>query len=278
MKAGTEFAHLQKTDILGVELFNAQLLRHSFDKHFHDLYTVGISCGGQGRFWWQGKIYTAHPGLFHLINPGIVHTGQVASTNGWRFHNLYLSMGFIEKVLAQLEWKTQGLPNFLYPTVSDIALQTSFCYLLQLLSDRRSQLELDTCLLNVFAQLFLRHTECSSPLRIPRQETQAITVIRDYLETHYAENISIDVLSNLVNLSPHYLIRCFHRHVGLPPHRYQRNWQLLQAKHALQTSQTLSKIAVEHGFYDQSHLTRYFKRMFGVTPAQYRKDSFVQDA
>ncbi|MEO1208142.1 MAG: AraC family transcriptional regulator [Cyanobacteria bacterium J06638_20] len=278
MNTGVEVAHLHKTDIPGVELFNARLLNHSFDKHFHDSYTIGISHRGEGRFWWKGKIYNTHPGEFHLINPGDVHTGQVGSREGWSFCNLYLSIFFAEKILRQLERDTQGLPTFTHPTISDASLKTAFYYLLQLLGDRRSQLEVDTCILDVFAQLFLRHTKCNFSLTLPKQETRAVTEVRDYLEAHYAENISIDVLSNLVNLSPHYLIRCFHRQVGLPPHRYQRNWQLLQAKQALRTHQPLSKIAMEQGFYDQSHLTRYFKRMFGVTPAQYRKDSFVQDA
>jgi len=96
------------------------------------------------------------------------------------------------------------------------------------------------------------------------------------LEAHYAENISIDTLAQLTRLSPYYLIRSFHQQVGLPPHRYQRHWQLVQAKRSLQTTTPLAEIAIRHEFYDQSHLTRSFKRAFGVTPGQYQKSNSVQ--
>lgn len=131
--------------------------------------------------------------------------------------------------------------------------------------------------LGVLSQLFLRHAEPHSYLRSAKPETKAIALIRAYLEAHYAENVSIDALAQLVGLSPYYLIRSFHRQVGLPPHGYQRHWQLLQAKRALRTSKPLSEVAIEHGFYDQSHLTRHFKRAFGVTPGQYRESNSVQD-
>ncbi|MEO1069733.1 MAG: AraC family transcriptional regulator, partial [Cyanobacteria bacterium J06638_6] len=98
-----------------------------------------------------------------------------------------------------------------------------------------------------------------------------------YLEAHYTENISIATLAQQVGLSPFYLIRSFRQQVGLPPHSYQRHWQLIQVKRSLHTTQPLADIAIAHGFYDQSHLNRAFKQTFGVTPGQYRQGNSVQD-
>lgn len=275
MNTNAEYARLWEPGIPGIELFKAHLFHHTFDKHFHEGYTIGINDSGQGCFLYQGETRYAYPGSFHLINPGAVHTGQAKSSAGWGFRDLYISVPLIEHLLAQLEWNGQGLPYFSEPVVWDRPLQSSFHTLFQALSEPAPQLEQQSLLLDVLSRVF-RHAKPCPELRSPKPETKAVACIRAYLEAHYTENISINALAQLVGFSPYYLIRSFHQQVGLPPHRYQRQWQLLQAKRSLRTSKPLSEIAVDHGFYDQSHLNRVFKRAFGITPGQYRKSNSVQ--
>ena len=50
---------------------------------------------------------------------------------------------------------------------------------------------------------------------------------------HCAAAITADELGALVHLNPYYLIRCFHQQIGLPPHRYKKQCQLLRAKRLL---------------------------------------------
>ncbi|MBE9179697.1 AraC family transcriptional regulator [Oculatella sp. LEGE 06141] len=272
MDTRLEFARLWKpAGISGVELFSAQLFRHSFAKHMHEEYTIGMNDGGRGCYTYRGEARFAYPGSFNLINPGEVHTGQAERTSGWKFRNIYISVPQTQHVLAQLEWRSHGLPSFVEPVVWDRPLQSSFGYLFKALNEPTTQLEQETRMIEFLSRLFLRHTEPHQPLRSPKPETKAISLIRAYLEAHYTEPISIDTLSHLAGLSPYYLIRSFHQQVGLPPHGYQRHWQLLQAKRSLQTPTSLAEIAIEHGFYDQSHLNRYFKRTFGIAPGQYQK-------
>jgi hypothetical protein len=71
-----EFAHLWKPNFPGIELFQAQLWRHSFDKHFHNDYTLGLNERGWGQSFYRGSLVDSPPGSFNLINPGEVHTGQ----------------------------------------------------------------------------------------------------------------------------------------------------------------------------------------------------------
>ena len=131
-------------------------------------------------------------------------------------------------------------------------------------------------LLELISQLLLHHAHTRIPAPAIRN-AQTVNHLRDYLEEHYRENVSIETLSQLSSLSPYYLIRCFRQQFGLPPHLYQRQVRLLKAKHALHTSQSLAAIANDTGFFDQSHFTRSFKRVFGVTPGAYRQDNSIQD-
>lgn len=274
MATNVEFAKLWNPGLAGIELFHARLLHHRFGKHMHEEYTIGMNERGQGCYVYRGELWRSHPGSFNLINPGELHTGQPHDQKGWGFRNIYVSVPFVERVLTQLEWQG-GLPYFTEPAVWDQRLRTQFYQLFRLLnnsySQPTSQLQRQSLLLDFFAQLMLNHTQPGSALRSPKPEHAAIALAREYLEAHYSEAVSIDVLAHLTGLSPYYLIRSFRQQVGLPPHSYQRHCQLMQAKRSLQTSKSLSEIALEHGFYDQSHLNRSFKQTFGVTPGDYQK-------
>jgi AraC-like DNA-binding protein len=277
MSPNVEFAKLWEPGISGVELFSAQLFQHSFGKHFHETYTIGMNDGGQGSFLYRGETCCAYSGSFNLINPGEVHTGAAESEKGWQFRDIYISVAQVQQILNQLEWRDRELPCFVTPVIWDAALQQLFHALFQALSVPTFQLEQESLLLEFMSQLFLRHAEPRYAVRSLKSETRAVTRVRAYLEAHYTENISMDELAQLAGLSPYYLIRSFHQQVGLPPHSYQRHWQLLQAKRSLRTPMSLSEVAIAHGFYDQSHLNRYFKRAFGITPGQYRESNSVQD-
>ncbi|WP_017302263.1 helix-turn-helix transcriptional regulator [Nodosilinea nodulosa] len=278
-KQRTEFARLWQPGAEGIELFSAQLYRYAFAKHMHEAYTIGLNHCGLGGCDYRGSDYQAYPGGFNLIHPGEVHTGHVQGNRGWGFRNLYISVPTMERILAQIDWPESTLPYFVSPTKvrADTLGSGIFSRVFAALNRPASRLEQDTLLLELVAYLVDRYADRRHSWRSPQPETQAVAIAQAYLKEHYAESISIAALADRVGLSPFYLIRSFRHQVGLPPHGYQRHWQLMQAKRSLHTSQPLADIAIAHGFYDQSHLTRTFKKAFGVTPGQYRQSNFVQD-
>lgn len=274
----TDSACLWRPELSGVELFEAHLQHHQFGKHFHETYTIGLNEGGQGCCHHRGTNHILLPSSFNLINPGDMHTGQVASGKGWTFRNIYVERSLIEQALEQMEWRGSGLPYFKVPILQVPSLCGLFYQTFQALSDSATHLQQQSLLLELLARLFHLNSEPSLTIRPVAPESKAVARVRSHLQAHYHDNVSINDLAQLTNLSPHYLIRCFRRQVGCAPHQYQRHWQLLQAKQALGTAQPLAAIATEHGFYDQSHLNRAFKQTFGVTPGQYRKGNSVQYA
>ena len=276
MKSQSNFARLWTSNFVGVELFQAHLIRHAFNKHFHESYTIGLNDGGRGQCLYRGAIYDNNPGSFNLINPGEVHTGQVADEEGWAFRNLYISVPLMESLLDQLEWSAPLLPYLRGLSVRDASLRPLFNLIFQAFDESAPLLRQQSLLLEFLSTLFSRHSESRSIFPASRNENKAVATVRSYLEAHYADNISIETLSSLVGLSPYYLIRSFHQQVGLPPHSYQGQVRLLRAKQALHSPQSLAEVAIDVGFYDQSHLTRRFKRTFGITPGQYRQSNFVQ--
>jgi AraC-like DNA-binding protein len=90
-----------------------------------------------------------------------------------------------------------------------------------------------------------------------------------YLDTHYAENIGLTELGKYIGVSPFTLLRMFRAARGLSPREYQMLQRVTQAKRLLREGLPIAQAAIETGFYDQTHLTRHFQRVVGVTPGRY---------
>jgi AraC family transcriptional regulator len=101
----------------------------------------------------------------------------------------------------------------------------------------------------------------------PTRLQQAI----DYIHAHLDRDLTLAELANVVNISPTYFARLFKRATGISPHQYVIQQRVERAKEMLlKTDLAIADIALQVGFSTQSHLTRHFKHIIGVTPKQVR--------
>jgi AraC-like DNA-binding protein len=126
--------------------------------------------------------------------------------------------------------------------------------------------------MSVMARLFADHGSGDAPAPPAVGGHRYIKIAREYLEANYTENVSLRQLAFVSNISPFHLLRTFHDVVGLPPFEYQTQLRISQAKKLLRDGWSIADVAAETGFADQSHLTRHFKRVVGVTPGKYLPD------
>ena len=97
--------------------------------------------------------------------------------------------------------------------------------------------------------------------------------VRDYVEAHLDEDLSLTMLADIACLSPYHFSRSFKQSIGVGPQRYVIQRRLERAKTLLQrTREPLALIALEAGFGDQSHFTTIFRREMGVTPGRFRAE------
>lgn len=98
---------------------------------------------------------------------------------------------------------------------------------------------------------------------LPRRKLRAVI---DYIQAHLNQDLGIDELAQLVQLSPHYFSRLFKQSTGFTPHQFVIRARIDRAKLLLIRGNTIADAANQVGFADQSHLNRHFKRLLGITP------------
>lgn len=113
------------------------------------------------------------------------------------------------------------------------------------------------------------------PIATPRQQMarfQRLAPAIKYLEEHYRERVLLSELTAYCNLSPTHIHRLFQRLLRTSPMEYLLALRLQEARRLLVTTkEPLSVIAFDTGFFDQSHFTKRFRKMTGMTPTQFRK-------
>jgi AraC family transcriptional regulator len=129
---------------------------------------------------------------------------------------------------------------------------------------------LGTILCIGIAQRFVGHLPLPTSHGLSPERLQRV---RDYVEAHLDEDLSLTMLADIACLSPYHFSRSFKEAVGVGPQRYVIQRRIERAKTLLRrTREPLALIALEAGFGDQSHFTTIFGREMGITPRRFRAE------
>ncbi|MCS6886316.1 MAG: AraC family transcriptional regulator [Acidobacteriota bacterium] len=256
--------YFSANDIGNLELLYAKYVTFSFSKHTHTGFTVGVIESGAEKFFYRRANHIAPAGTVIVFNPEEVHTGQGATEQGWVFRVFYIDPSTLNDTLPELP----TLPFFSQPVIYDSKLANKLRYLHLVLIGSNSILQRQSVFTVTMAEL-LKYSE-SKKISVPLvKEIAAVKLVKDFLNEHYDYNVSLKELSQLSGLSPYHLTRVFHRQVGLPPHAYLEQIRIHHAKQLIRNGASIAEAAYSTGFADQSHFTRHFKKLVGVTPGKY---------
>jgi AraC family transcriptional regulator len=113
--------------------------------------------------------------------------------------------------------------------------------------------------------LVARHTIAGPPVSRGVLDKDQLRRLRDYIIAHLDEPIGLDALANIAGRSSFHFVRVFTRSVGMTPHRYVVHLRLQRATELIQEGRSgFAEIAARTGFADQSHLSRWVRRVHGV--------------
>lgn len=108
--------------------------------------------------------------------------------------------------------------------------------------------------------------------RAPEPASPGIRRALAHIERHFTEAVYLDDLAALAGLSVCRFVTVFRRQVGLTPHRFVCRQRVRYARTLLADGVPAAQAALEAGFFDQSHLSRHFKSVYGLTPGRYLRE------
>jgi AraC-like DNA-binding protein len=242
---------------------------NEFARHAHHKFCIGVVEQGTRKISLAGASEIIPENAMFVINPGISHTCGSLCKEGNGYAIICVDVGKMEDITCQISEKAQTVPHIdkLLPPETELVSKTRRFF--SLLEDEDSTLLRESLLISILSMLIVRHAE--SPPRVRKVDAQhgAINRAREFISAHFDERLTLEDLSRAAGLSPFHFQRLFLKHTGMAPHDYLIRCRVKNAGRLLLEGRGIARVAVDTGFVDQSHFTRVFKRIIGITPGTY---------
>lgn len=247
----------------------------SCDKyHQHEELTLSAIRDGNINILFQNKTDMLKPEKVSIVNPNEVHCAILSNLPSVDCYVMFLSHQWCQSI------QTEFFNNTNYIDINTTLVENKKFYEnFIILCDTLLNLEIpviekEVYLIDFVSKLFLEFCNYEKVDNKSIQNSDVALQIKAYLKENIDEDIILKDISQHMNLSIVHILRIFKKEFGLPIHSYILNKKVHLAKELLSTNIPIAQVAQMSGFFDQSHLNRYFKRVFQLTPKEYQKNIF----
>jgi AraC-like DNA-binding protein len=254
----------------------AHFERHAYHRHSHETYSFGFTETGAQTFTCRGGRHRSADGTVMAFNPDDPHDGRAADGVGFTYRMVHIGPTLVAGVLGDVAGRPVGLPLFAEPVFAAPELSRRLAALSDALLSGEDALRRDELLTGTVRAMLRAATPVPlAPVSGPDATRVAIRT-RAALEAAAAGDgppaeRAVADLAATVGSSRFAVYRSFRAAYGLSPSDYLRQCRLRTARGMLAAGRPSAEVAAVTGFADQSHLTRWFHRYFGVTPAAYQR-------
>jgi len=241
-------------------------------------YLLKLCISGEARLDYDGASYTLRPGqLFWIDCSRPQHYRTAPGHSGCRLLWVHFYGASCDAYYKLFLTQNEGR-NVVEPA-SDMAIRSTLETLLKLYREGGNTL-LDDVQASAMLSQLMSHCVHAAGARSGANRLPGYVIdARSYINTHYAERITLDDLSRQISVNKFYLQKLFKRCIGLSPNEYLIHTRLTRAKQLLRTSASpISQIAMDVGISNIGHFISLFKRYEGITPSAYRQRWYNPDA
>lgn len=271
-----DWAHYWRSPDRPLEAMHAHFEGQAFHLHSHETYSFGVTESGAQAFRCRGEARTSNAGLVMAFNPDEPHDGHATSEHGFTYRIVHIGPELVADLLRDKVGRSAGLPLFDRPVLHDPLLARALHRVYANLHEPANMLGIDEALAAAVAAMVRRGARSAPQSSSARQlghgaQQLAAQRAAALLEEGFADEVSADELALTAGCSRFTLYRAFQAHYGMAPSDYQRQLRLRAARRLLVAGRSAADAAVDAGFADQAHLTRWFRRCYGITPGTYQQ-------
>jgi AraC-like DNA-binding protein len=248
---------------IGIERLEARFVGEAFSPHRHDTYAIGVTQSGVQTFRYRGARRVCLPGQCHVLHPDEIHDGSAGTVEGFSYWIVYIDPSLIQQALGG-----KALPFVSDPIVEGRvfrgALPRALWRLEEPIEDV-ARIEIVTAV----ADFLNRASTLSAQKRSRSLHLASLMRVHDLIAADPARRLSIAVLEGVSGLDRWTLARQFRAAFGTCPSHFRTMRQLDEARRIIRGGRPLAEAALDAGFADQSHMSRMFKRAYGLTPGKW---------
>lgn len=260
-----EVAFARARHVPEVELVSVAYRNRAFPEHAHDEYVIGAVTAGAELLTVGGKTWLADTGSVLRLHPGEVHANATLGAQILRYLVLYIPRATLLRYrddAGELHFET---PVARHPHLYRRVRETH-AILGSSSASKPAQENALAALACVIGTGSGDPQSKKSPI-----PSEAADVARRYIDDHLFENFGLSDLCGVTRLSPSHLVRVFKKATGLSPLAYRNQRRIFVARQRLIDGQPTAELALDLGYADQSHFTRHFQRLIGVSPQRYAR-------
>jgi len=240
-----------------------------FPDHIHNGYVLWLNSEGGEQYKLKGSSTILQPGSVSIIEPGIVHSNRPSNPAKRHLRSLYLD----ERFFLHLEklFTGQNAKNLTLPTS---VIENRECWQVAILLHEaiitnQAQLLIDELIVSLFSKIEILQFEKVISRGFSFNSSDRLNNLVQFMRAHSSDDISLDKLAEIAKCTSYHVIRLFRNEVGMSPHAYLIQLRLEKARQLISKGKSIADAALLAGFSDQSHLTRSFKKRYGLTPGRY---------
>jgi AraC-like DNA-binding protein len=242
---------------------------HEFMAHSHDVVTMILVTDGAVQIAIENSSHQVRAGQLVVIGAHQVHAARPASPAGWEMRSLHLPPHLLPARLGA-STNLEETVTFSNPVVSSHnPAALSFLDLHRGSEGDRPEVQVTDQFRSFIAWLRCNMEAFGPQVHPHRPADTQLEHARALIADAVFENTLIDSIAEEVGLSAYALIRRFKKVYGISPHAWRMQARANEAARMLREKTSLADVAGSCGFADQSHMSRIFKKVYGVTPGQY---------
>lgn len=268
LKRGEQMAEIRNTldGMIGLKKIasDEHIIKHDYPLHWHEYYEIEYIVSGHGVYIIDGIEYNFSPNSLIFVTPvdftSIKHIGEDIKIINISFSEDWISAKIINSVSSHAV--VHDFDPYLCEKIHE-----------ELNSDKKfSSTNIRFLLGSVLIETIRKST--TNEAVVSHGKNSVISDMLNFVHTHFRDNPTLSDLSEYTGLSPNYLSKIFHTHIGMTFKAYTNDLKLKYASVLLkQTDADVSDICFSCGFNTFAHFFRAFRQKYGTTPKNFRKQN-----